>query len=158
MDTCKAPITRLLIDTFGEDHRRIHHALDVLKHAERIAETAGNCDAEVLIASALLHDIGFKQSEAELGCNDGHTREKVGPPVAEKPLAGIGFPPKKTKKVCEIIGSHHSPSRYDYAEPAVLMQADAAVNRNEGGRPAGRERRILCPAHARGKQTPEEPS
>ncbi len=132
MDYCKGRVAKLLIDYFGEDFRRINHALEVLKHAERIMENREDYDYEVLVASALLHDIGIKKSEELLGYNNGKTQEEYGPPAAEKLLESIAFPHEKTKRVCEIIGNHHSPSRYDYVELEILKEADRIVNRLEG--------------------------
>lgn len=134
MDYCKGKVAKLLIDYFGNDFRRITHALEVLRYAEMIAENeenTGNYDYEVLVASALLHDVGIKQSEEELGYNTGPSQEQYGPPAAEKLLETIGFPAAKTRKVCEIIGNHHSRSRYDYIELKILKEADAIVNRQE---------------------------
>ena len=131
MDYFKGKVTKLLVDYFENDCRRITHALEVLKHAEKIAEHSENYDYEILVASALLHDIGIKQSEEELGYNNGTTQEKYGPPMAKKLLEGIGFSPEKTGKVCEIIGNHHSISRYDYVELKILKEADQIVNRIE---------------------------
>jgi putative nucleotidyltransferase with HDIG domain len=132
MDYCKGKITKLLVDYFENDFRRITHALEVLKYAEKAAENTGGVDYEILVASALLHDIGIKQSEEELGYNNGASQEKYGPPVAEQLLDGIGFPPEKTKIICEIIGNHHSRSRYDYVELKILKEADRIVNKIEG--------------------------
>lgn len=132
MDHCKGKLAKLLVDYFGDDFRRITHALEVLRHAERIMEEAPACDREVVIAVALLHDVGIKPSEEVLGYNNGRTQEKYGPPVVEALLGGIGFPPEKIIKVSEIVGNHHSPSRYDYAELRILKEADRIVNRQEG--------------------------
>jgi HD superfamily phosphodiesterase len=132
MDYCKGKITKLLVDYFENDFRRITHALEVLKHAEKAAGSTEDFDYEVLVASALLHDIGIKKSEELLGYNNGKTQEEYGPPIAEKLLDSIGFPPEKTRKVCEIIGNHHSRSRYDYVELEVLKEADRIVNKIEG--------------------------
>jgi HD superfamily phosphodiesterase len=131
MTYIKARITEALIHYFEKDYRRINHALSVLKHAERIAETKTGCDYEVLIAVALLHDVGIKPAEKAHGYNDGPLQEQYGPPEAKKLLAGIGFPDDKTKKVMEIIGNHHSRSRYDYIELTILKEADAIVNKAE---------------------------
>jgi HD superfamily phosphodiesterase len=132
MDYCKGKITKLLVDYFENDFRRITHALEVLKYAEKAAEGTEDCDYEILVASALLHDVGIKQSEEVLGYNNGATQEKYGPLVAGQLLDGIGFPPEKTIKICEIIGNHHSRSRYDYVELKILKEADRIVNKIEG--------------------------
>ena len=132
MDYCKGKITKLLVDYFGNDFRRITHALEVLKYAEKIMQNTMNCDYDIVIASALLHDVGIKPSEEKFGFNNGKTQEKYGPPVAEELLGSIDFPGDKTAKVCEIIGNHHSPSRYDYTELRLLKEADRIVNKLEG--------------------------
>jgi len=129
MDYYKGKIAKLLVDYFGNDFRRITHALEVLKYAEIIMENTPNCDSDIVIASALLHDVGIKPSEEKFGYNDGKTQEEYGPPVAEEMLRSIGFPNEKIIKVCEIIGNHHSSSRYDYAELKLLKEADRIVNK-----------------------------
>ncbi len=128
MDYYKGKIAKLLVDYFGNDFRRITHALEVLKYAEKIMENTPGCDADIVIASALLHDVGIKPSEEKFGYNNGKTQEEYGPPVAVTLLKSIGFPLAKTVKVCEIIGNHHSPSRYDYVELKILKEADRIVN------------------------------
>jgi putative nucleotidyltransferase with HDIG domain len=132
MDHCKGRIAKLLVDYFGNDFRRITHALEVLKHAERIMDDAPTCDREIVIAVALLHDVGIKPSEELLGYNNGKTQEKYGPPVAVELLKRINFPTEKTIKVAEIIGNHHSRPRYDYVELKILKEADGIVNKQEG--------------------------
>jgi HD superfamily phosphodiesterase len=133
MQYAKGKIVKLLVDFFGKDFRRITHALEVLKYAEKIAEEKPNYDPDILIAASLLHDVGIKPSEAELGYNNGKTQEQYGPPIAEQLLKSVGFPEEKTKKVCEIIGNHHSPSQYNYKELEILKEADRIVNKQEAG-------------------------
>ena len=132
MNDCKGKITKLLVDYFRDDLRRTNHALEVLKQAERLMGETQGCDPDIVIAAALLHDVGIKPSEELLGYNNGKTQEKYGPPVAAELLKGIGFPQEKIIKVAEIIGNHHSPSRYDYVELKILKEADRIVNRREG--------------------------
>ncbi|WP_028316126.1 HD domain-containing protein [Desulfatibacillum aliphaticivorans] len=132
MDYCKGKIAKLLTDFFEEDFRRINHALEVLKYAEKAMGKYEDADEEIVIASALLHDVGIKPSEAKLGYNNGKTQEDFGPPAAKELLGRIDFPADKTQKVCEIIGNHHSRSRYDYVELKILKEADLIVNRMEG--------------------------
>jgi HD superfamily phosphodiesterase len=133
MECIKGKVAKLLIDHFQNDYRRITHALEVLKYTEMIMEKRETIDYdyETLIAVALLHDVGIKPSELELGYNNGKTQEKYGPPAAESLLQSIDFPPDKIRKVSEIIGNHHSPSRYDYVELKILKEADRIVNKQD---------------------------
>jgi len=131
MHYLKARLTKSLIEYFEQDYRRIEHALSVLYHAEVIAETKYNVDYDVVVASALLHDVGIKPAETLHGFNNGPLQEELGPPEAERILDSLGFPKDKTVMVMQIIGNHHSRSRYPYKELEILKQADAIVNRKE---------------------------
>jgi len=132
-------ITEALIKFFGKDQRRIAHALAVFSNAQQIADTRNGVDIDVLSASALLHDVGIKPAEELYGYNNGPLQEEYGPPEAKSLLDEIGFPETKTAKVMEIIGNHHSRSRYDYIELEILKEADAIVNRDEEAiAPSGR--------------------
>lgn len=131
MEFIKGRIVKLLIDFFENDFRRINHALEVLKYAELIMESQEGYDYDIVIASALLHDVGIKPSEEKLGYNNGKTQEEYGPPAARDLLNRIGFPDNKTEKVCQLIGNHHSRSRYEYIELTILKKADTIVNKNE---------------------------
>jgi HD superfamily phosphodiesterase len=129
----RAQVVKLLIAHFGEDDRRIDHAMKVLVQAEQIRDGREDVDLDILIAVALLHDVGIKPSEEELGYNNGKTQERYGPPLAEEMLQSIEFPPEKIEIVSRIIGNHHSPSHCDYPELSVLKEADRIVNREEAG-------------------------
>ena len=121
-------INSLLINYFELDTRRIVHAQQVLHHALRISEDYPNIDRNLLIAVSLLHDVGIKKSEILHGYNNAKTQERYGPDIAECLLQSINFPAHRITKVKEIIGNHHSPSRYNYIELKILKQADAIVN------------------------------
>jgi HD superfamily phosphodiesterase len=127
----KGQLIKVLADFFAEDYRRIAHAIEVMQQAELLRHHYANVDAEVLLASALLHDVGIKPSEAELGYNDGTTQEAYGPAVAQTLLEAINFDTDKIGKVGEIVGNHHSRSRYPYVELEILKLADLIVNRLE---------------------------
>jgi len=131
MKYLRAQILKLMMDYFGDDNKRIEHALRVLYHSENIMRNYDSYDLEIVIASAILHDIGIKVSEQKLGYNTGKSQEKYGPEIAEKLLNSIGFPNEKIEIVKNIIGNHHSPSRYNYAELEILKKADLIVNRDE---------------------------
>jgi HD superfamily phosphodiesterase len=131
MQYLKGRIVKLLTDYFEEDYRRIQHAVSVLRYAEDLMEKSDDHDPDVVVAAALLHDVGIKPSERELGYNNGKTQEEYGPPVVRQLLADIDFPEDKLQKVVDIVGNHHSPSRFDYPELAILKEADRIVNRLE---------------------------
>ena len=120
-----------MIGFFGDDDRRIEHALRVLFHAEHIMTGYEGYDLETVLATALFHDVGIRVSEGKHGFQDGKKQELYGPPAAEELLTSIGFPQAKIEKVKEIIGNHHSPSRYDYVELEILKKADRIVNEVE---------------------------
>ena len=128
MDYLKGKIVKLLVDFFENDYRRIEHALEVLKEAEMLLTDCAECEREVVLAAALLHDVGIKPSETQLGYNNGKTQEEFGPPVVRELLQQIDFPLAALCKVMEIVGNHHSPSRYDYPELRLLKEADRRVN------------------------------
>ena len=128
MKYLRTEIIKLLINYFDNDNNRIEHALRVLYHSENIMQKYNECDQDIVIACALLHDIGIKISEEKYGYNDGKTQEEFGPDVAEELLSSISFPADKIEKVKEIIGNHHSKSRYDYVELVILKEADKIVN------------------------------
>ena len=127
----RAKLARVLIEYFGNDDRRINHALNVLYHTDCLMGDHPGCDPEIAVASALLHDVGIKISEEKHGYNNGKTQEEYGPAIAAALLKGIGFPADKIEIVKNIIGNHHSPSRYAYPELALLKEADLIVNKAE---------------------------
>lgn len=135
MEYCKARVTKLMTEYFDHDFRRINHALEVLRYSEEIMKEYDSYDREIVITSALLHDIGIKKSEELHGYNNGKTQEEYGPDVARDLLESIGFSREKTDIICNIIGNHHSPNRYDYNELKILKRADAIVNREESSTP-----------------------
>ncbi len=131
MDYLKGRLVKLLVEFFENDFRRIEHALDVLKEAEMLLTDCDECDREVVFAAALLHDVGIKPSESQLGYNNAKTQEEFGPPLVRELLEKIDFPLSSVGKVMEIVGNHHSPSRYDYPELRLLKEADQRVNRRD---------------------------
>jgi HD superfamily phosphodiesterase len=108
---------------FGDDARRIQHALDVTAFAERIMAREGG-DYPVVVASGVLHDIGIHEAERKYGSTAGRFQEIEGPPVARKILARLGFDEEQTEEVCDIIAHHHSPGIIDTINFKVLYDAD----------------------------------
>jgi hypothetical protein len=114
-------------DYFGRDLRRREHALRVTAFAgEILAKEPG--DRELVIAAALLHDIGIREAERKYGSSAGDLQEQEGPPVAREILASLGYQEHFITEVCEIIASHHSPGEIDTDNFRVIWDADWLVN------------------------------
>ena len=131
MEHLKARLIKLLVDFFGDDYRRINHAIEVMQQAEISAQKYSQWDYEILMAASILHDVGIKPSEEILGYNNGKTQEEYGPPIVRQLLEQINFDKAKLEIVANIVGNHHSPSRYDYVELKILKEADRHINRRE---------------------------
>jgi hypothetical protein len=113
---------------FGNDARRIQHALDVAEHAEAIGKKQKNGDMMVIMAAALLHDIGIKNAEMKYNSSSAKYQHSEGPPVAEKILNDLKAPQELIEEVCDIIGHHHSPRTEETINFKVLYDADLIVN------------------------------
>ena len=114
-------------EVFGDDPRRIEHALKVLEFAEAIlAQDAG--DREVVVMAAILHDIGIHQAEAKHGSAAGKYQELEGPPIARVIMQKLGFDEGTMDHVCRIIANHHSARDIDTPEFRIIWDADWLVN------------------------------
>jgi HD superfamily phosphodiesterase len=123
----KDKLIQKMKDVFGDDQKRIGHALAVLKYAEQIHAVEGG-DATVVTAAAILHDIGIHQAEQKYGSSAGKYQEIEGPPIAGKILNDDGFDSAKINHVCKIIANHHSAKNIDTLEFRVVWDADWLVN------------------------------
>jgi hypothetical protein len=119
--------TQAMKEFFGDDQRRIDHALNVLAYAKEIQAAEGG-DTDVVYAAAILHDVGIPASEKKYGSIDGRYQEELGPPIAREILKGLDADPGLTDHVCDIVADHHSAKFMDTAEFRVLWDADWLVN------------------------------
>ncbi|MGA7105151.1 MAG: HD domain-containing protein [Candidatus Deferrimicrobiaceae bacterium] len=115
---------------FGEDTRRIAHALEVASHALSIQAAEGG-DRDIVTMASLLHDVGIKPAEERYGSSAGHYQEMLGPPVAEDILGELGVEEEKIAAVKELIAHHHTPGKITTKEFACLWDADYIVNLRE---------------------------
>jgi putative nucleotidyltransferase with HDIG domain len=112
---------------FGEDERRISHALRVTGFAEEILlEEQG--DEDIVIAAAILHDIGIPEAERKYGSSAGHYQEIEGPPIAREILRKQELGEPFIEEVCEIIANHHSPGKINTDNFKIVYDADWLVN------------------------------
>ncbi len=127
MTACKKNLLREMIGYFGYDKRRIEHAHKVTAYAEQLFEAEGG-DYAVIIAAAILHDIGIHEAERRHGSSAGHYQELEGPPLARSILKTLGADEALIEEVCQIIAHHHRPGIVDTLNFRVLYDADMLVN------------------------------
>ena len=120
-------LIRAMKEIFGQDEKRIEHALAVLGWARQILEKEPG-DPEVVIAAAILHDIGIHEAERKHGSSAGIYQEREGPPIAGKVMEKLNMNPGVIDHVCRIVGSHHTARDIATPEFRILWDADWLVN------------------------------
>jgi len=114
-------------ETFGDDMKRIDHALAVLALAEEIRAAEGG-EPLTVQAAAILHDIGIQEAFRKYGSTAGHHQEVEGPPIAEAIMASLAIDGATLRHVSDIVGSHHSGNKIDTPEFRCIWDADWIVN------------------------------
>ena len=127
MTSGKQNLLREMETYFGYDKRRIDHAHRVTAYAEQLFKAEGG-DYAVIIAAAILHDIGIHEAERKHGSSAGHYQEQEGPPLARSILKTLGTDEALIEEVCQIIAHHHRPGIVDTLNFRVLYDADMLVN------------------------------
>ncbi|MCP4378288.1 MAG: HD domain-containing protein, partial [bacterium] len=113
---------------FGDDSRRIDHAMAVLGYAESIMDASPGVDSLVVRAAAILHDIGIHAAEQKHGSSSGRYQEIEGPPIAREILESINVDASVVDHVCCIVANHHSARDIDTPEFRIIWDADWLVN------------------------------
>ncbi len=112
---------------FGEDQRRIEHALQVSLYARELLSYI-EADPVLTLTAAYLHDIGIPEAERKHGSSAGNYQEIEGPPIAEEILANLDAEESFVDAVAEIVGNHHTSAAIDSTEFRIIWDADALVN------------------------------
>ncbi|MFC1924077.1 HD domain-containing protein [Chloroflexota bacterium] len=128
MNSIKEQLMNAMTAYFGQDTKRIDHALNVTNYAERLLEQEGG-DYQIVIAAAVLHDIGIHEAERKYNSSSGKYQQIEGPPVAREILQRLEFDPARIDQACNIIAYNHSvgPMR-DNRNFCILYDADWLIN------------------------------
>lgn len=120
---------------FGEDAKRINHAMKVLHFAELIMTGEGVNERmqKIVTITALLHDVGIKAAEGKYNSSAGNYQEIEGPPIAEEIMRRHGEPPEVMSRVAYIIGGHHTAAKNDGMDFQIIWESDLLVNIEEEG-------------------------
>jgi HD superfamily phosphodiesterase len=126
-----------LIRFYGNDRRRIAHALKVYAYADTIAELENFSPnvRETLAYAAILHDAGIKIGEEKYGSCTHRQQEEEGPSIAREILCGLDISSSVIERVCFLIAHHHSPQASEDKDFRALLEADFIVNFEEGDIP-----------------------
>lgn len=124
---------------FGTDRKRIVHALAVLDRARGLLGKE-EANPRVVLAAALLHDIGIKEAERVHDSSAPTHQEMEGPPIAKRIMKELGLDADTIEHVCRIVGSHHSARDIDTPEFRVIWDSDWLVNLPEEFPGVGRDR------------------
>lgn len=119
-----------MIEYFGEDARRINHALKVYGFAGAImkAEKLSAQEALIIELAAIFHDIGIHEAERKHNSTTGKFQELEGPPIARALLSGMGYGVEIIDRVCFLVGNHHSYGKINGIDFQILVEADFLVN------------------------------
>lgn len=115
---------------YSGDAKRIQHFTKVHSFAKLIGEME-QLDQETLTlieVTALVHDIGIKEAEAQFGSSNGKLQEQLGPDLAKKILKELGYYEEKIERVCYVVGHHHTYTDIQGIDYQILVEADFLVN------------------------------
>lgn len=116
----------------GVPHRIAHFA-KVHTYAALIGRQEGLPDRLQLIteAAALVHDIGIRPSLEKYRSSAGKYQQIEGPAPAGEMLTRLGFSDEVTRRVCWLVGHHHTYHPVEGPDHQILLEADFLVNAME---------------------------
>lgn len=124
-DVCQA-----MIEYYHGDAKRIQHFVNVHSFAKLIGEKE-NLPADeqyILEIAAYVHDIGIKKAEEIYGDCSGRHQEELGPELAKNLLIDLGCEGVVIRRVCYLVGHHHTYTNVDSKDYQILIEADVLVN------------------------------
>ncbi|MFZ7120313.1 MAG: HD domain-containing protein [Eubacteriaceae bacterium] len=123
-------IMREMIFYFDNDVKRINHALKVHSFAKTICQLENLSTEEKIIIelTAILHDIGIKESERKYNSSSGKYQELEGPPIARNILNNYDIDTEMIERVCYIIGNHHTYNNIKGIDYQIIIESDFIVN------------------------------
>ncbi|GFI61514.1 hypothetical protein IMSAG049_00673 [Clostridiales bacterium] len=114
----------------GNDPERIHHLIKVHSFARIIGKSEGfdENNQKITEISAILHDIGIHNCLEKYKSIDGKYQEIEGVIVAKEILEKVNVPAWIAKRVCYIVGNHHTLKAIDGMDFQVVVEADILAN------------------------------
>lgn len=116
-----------MMEVFDYDNIHINHTYRVLDYAQEIAD-AEHADLNIVVPSAILHDIGIPACKNKYNSIEGQLQEIEGPPITKNILENLQLDKELIQEVCGIVGCHHSPGEIETVNFKVMWDADWLVN------------------------------
>lgn len=106
---------------YGDDQGKIDHALDVVGFAEEIMEEQEDVNPKVVIAAAVLYDIGIDETQKPAQKSRAADTETF--PTVRRILENSGSKDKLIEEVCRILEGHHQPEKEETPEGKIVHDA-----------------------------------
>ena len=131
-------IAEILRDMAGYPGNTLHdteHLLKVWGYAHIIGTLEGLDDStqRVLEIAAIVHDIACPMLRETTGSCNARLQEREGAPMAAEFLKDRGLPEADIRRVCFLVGHHHTFAGVDGMDWQILLEADYLVNAGESG-------------------------
>ena len=119
-----------MIDYLNGNLHEVEHLLKVYGYAKAIGELEGLDDQtqQTLEIAAVVHDIGIPLAMEKYGDDSGPYQEELGPDAARAMLEKLGCDAERIKRVCYLVGHHHTYTGVDGIDYQILLEADFLVN------------------------------
>jgi putative nucleotidyltransferase with HDIG domain len=134
-DTEETSIVDRLVDAakqeLGDAEDLVVHSLLVLDRAQDILRRE-EADPRVVLAAAVLHDIGVPEAQRKHGSADAKLQEAEGATIARRIMEDLGMREESIDHVCRIVQSHHSADDLDTPEFRIVWDADRLEEAPEG--------------------------
>ena len=130
-------LVKTLKEVFQEDKKHINHTVKVKNYSKIMMgrlDSSTSVNSSVILAAAILHDIGIPKAEKKYGSSAPEYQQTEGPPLARQILTGTGLSSEEIDHICRIIANHHDPKDIDTLEFKLVYDADLLANKQEGNR------------------------
>lgn len=119
-----------MIEYLQGNLHEIEHMLKVYGYAKAIGEME-NLKPDLqrtLEIAAAVHDIGIPRAIEKYGSDAGPHQEELGPDEAAGLLEKLGCDAATIRRVCYLVGHHHTTGHVDGLDHRILLEADFLVN------------------------------
>lgn len=127
-------VIQAMMEYLRGDLHEIEHFLKVYGYAKAIGEMEAldRRTQEILEVAAVVHDIGIPLAEKKYGSCAGPYQEELGPAEARSLLEKLGLDEELIRRVCTLVGRHHTYTNVDGLDCRILLEADYLVNASHG--------------------------